>query len=42
MATNDISRPGDLEEYPGKRVAIRASLEPQPPVDYDWSWWEKE
>jgi hypothetical protein len=32
-------RPGDPEEFPGQRAAIRASLEPPAPGD---AWWRKE
>lgn len=38
------SPPQPTPEFPGQRVAIRASLEPPlpSPVDYGRSWWEKE
>jgi hypothetical protein len=32
----------DPDEYLGQHAAIHSSLEPNPPVDYVQSWWDKD
>jgi hypothetical protein len=44
IVANDFRCPGDPKDFPGQRVAIRASLKPPlpSPVEVGRSWWVKE